>query len=79
MHDMRADVQANVPVDQPLEQYMLDGLASKVGQYCFILQNLTGEILAEKSKGPGGEFDYETLRAFLHEQGQLAYEEKVCT
>lgn len=64
-------------MDQPVEPYMLDGLAAKVGQYCFILQNLTGDIIADKAKGPGGDFDYDTLRAFLHEQGQAAYEEKV--
>ena len=49
----------------------------QVGQYCFILQNLTGEILKQEA-GSGQQFDYERLRAFLHSQGKAAYDEKVC-
>lgn len=48
----------------------------QVGQYCFILQNLTGEVL-KKEAGSGQDFDYERLRAFLHAQGKAAYDEKV--
>jgi preprotein translocase subunit SecA len=65
-------VQANIPMDAPPEDWMLDSLAAKVGQYCFLLQNMTGEHLKAASQG-----DYERLRTFLHEQGREAYEEKV--
>jgi hypothetical protein len=47
-----------------------------VGQYCFILQNLTGEVLRQEA-GEGQNFDYEKLRTFLHVQGKRAYDEKV--
>lgn len=53
-------------------EWQLDGLAEKVGQYCFMLQNLTGEDLARACEG-----DYDRLRLFLHKQGMAAYEEKV--
>lgn len=65
-------MQANVDPALPYEQWPLDSLAAKVGQYCFILQNLTADNLREACSG-----DYEVLRTFLHTQGRLAYEEKV--
>ena len=65
-------MQANISPETVPEQWQLDGLATKVGQYCFLLENMTGSDL---EKGCNG--DYEQLRAFLIAQGAAAYEEKV--
>ena len=69
---VRGGVQANVPESEDASEWKLDVLADKVGQYCFILQNLTGDVLRKECGD-----DYERLRAFLHEQGAAAYNEKV--
>ena len=65
-------LQANIPETEGAEEWRLDDLAKKVGQYCFLLENMGGNDLKEAS---GGDFD--KLRAFLHEQGEAAYREKV--
>jgi preprotein translocase subunit SecA len=73
--EMRRDsvwVQANVPEAEPADKWQLDGLAAKVGQYCFLLQNLTGDVLRSECGD-----DYEQIRKFLHRQGVAAYQEKV--
>lgn len=69
--ELTVRAQANVPEAQEASAWNLDGLAAKVGQYCFILQNLTGDVLRRECGD-----DYEKLRDFLHEQGAAAYQEK---
>jgi preprotein translocase subunit SecA len=65
-------LQANINPEMEPEQWPLDDLARKIGQYCFLLENVTGDHLREACQG-----DYEKLRAFLHKNGEDAYHEKV--
>ena len=66
-------LQANLDPETEPEDWQLDALATKVGQYCFLLQNMTGSDLRAASDG-----DFEKIRTFLIEQGAAAYREKVC-
>lgn len=67
-------VQANIDPITPPEEWMplLEPLADKMKQYCYMLSDLNGEILGQVSDG-----DYEKLRAYLRERGTQAYEAKV--
>lgn len=58
---------ASAPNEWPLE-----ALAVKMKQYCYLLEDLTGDILKEQSGG-----DYEELRGYLRSQAVDAYWQKV--
>lgn len=65
-------VQANIPPATPPEEWPLDALAAKMRQYCYLLEDLTGEKLKAEAGG-----DYEALRAYLRQRGIEAYNVKV--
>ncbi len=56
----------------PPEEWPLDALAAKMKQYCYLLEDLTPELLLQESGG-----DYEELRAYLRQRGADAYQQKV--
>jgi preprotein translocase subunit SecA len=64
-------LQANIDPATDFPDWPLDDLAGKVGQYCELLNGMTGDDLRNACDG-----DYEKLRTFLHEQGEAAYFEK---
>ena len=66
-------LEANIPSNAPFEEWPMDALANKMKQYCVQMDDLTGEILAEKSNGG----DVEALREYLHNRGVEAYKQKV--
>ena len=68
-----AYLQANVDPKLPVEQWPLDVLARKMGQYCYLMEDLSAEKLLQESGG-----DYEELRYYLHERSVQAYKQKVC-
>lgn len=65
-------VQANVNPTLPPEEWPLDALAAKMKQYCYLLEDLTPELLREECGD-----DYEELRAYLRQRGTDAYWQKV--
>lgn len=64
--------QANLDPTLPVEEWQLDALANKMKQYCYLLEDLTPELLLSESGG-----DYEELRAYLRQRGIDAYQQKV--
>ncbi len=66
-------VQANVNPTLPPKEWPLDALAAKMKQYCYLLEDITPELLTAESGG-----DYEELRAYLRQRGTQAYQQKVC-
>ena len=65
-------LEANIPPATPPEEWPLDALAAKMCQYCALLDDLTGEVLAKEAGG-----EYEGLRNYLQARGVAAYEQKV--
>jgi preprotein translocase subunit SecA len=65
-------VEANIPENVPPEEWPLDALAAKMKQYCYLMEDLSAESLAEESNG-----DFETLRQYLRKRGVDAYHQKV--
>ena len=65
-------LEANIPPATPPEEWSLEALAFKMKQYCPLMEDLTTELLMEKSNG-----DYENLRSYLHQRGEEAYQAKV--
>lgn len=65
-------VEANIPAGVPPEEWPLEALAAKMKQYCYLMEDLTAEILAQEAAG-----DYERLRAYLQRRGVEAYNQKV--
>lgn len=66
-------MQANVNPTLPPKEWPLDALAAKMKQYCYLLEDITPELLLQESGG-----DYEELRAYLRQRGTQAYWAKVC-
>ena len=56
----------------PPKEWPLDALAAKMKQYCYLLEDITPELLLKESGG-----DYEELRAYLRQRGTRAYTQKV--
>ncbi|EFJ15249.1 hypothetical protein SELMODRAFT_156007 [Selaginella moellendorffii] len=61
---------ANISNELPKEEWDLEGLASKVKQYCFLLDDLSVEVLLKNAD------TFESLREYLHKRGREAYLEK---
>lgn len=51
---------------------LLGALADKIRQYCHLVADVDGDVLARESEG-----DYERLREYLRMRGVNAYDEKV--
>jgi hypothetical protein len=66
-------VQANVNPTVPPKEWPLDALAAKMKQYCYLLDDLTLELLMQESNNG----DYEALRDYLRQRGVDAYWQKV--
>ena len=64
--------QANVDPALPPAEWKLEPLASKMIQYCYLLEGLTGEQLEKECSG-----DYEKLREYLRKRSVDAYFQKV--
>eukprot|EP00899_Mesostigma_viride_P005517 jgi/Mesvir1/14967/Mv14632-RA.1 len=62
-------LQANVNSTLPPEEWPFETLCTKLKQYCYLLEDITPELLKEKAGG-----DYEALRAYMHKRGVEAYE-----
>lgn len=65
-------MQANVDASLPPDQWTLDSLAKKMTQYCYLLEDLTEDMLRQQSGG-----DFEALRGFLRKRAVDAYWTKV--
>ena len=59
---------------KPVEEWPLEQLAGKLGQYCPLMQDLQGSTLQQQAKGGNG---FEALRAFLRNRGEQAYFQRV--
>ena len=57
----------------PSKEWPLDALAAKMKQYCYLLDDLTPELLMQESNNG----DYEALRDYLRQRGVDAYWQKV--
>jgi preprotein translocase subunit SecA len=64
-------LEANVKPNVPLEVDLLDQLAAKLKQYCYLLTDVTGEVLLKESNG-----NYEGLRAYMRKRAVDAYNVK---
>jgi preprotein translocase subunit SecA len=56
----------------PPDQWPLEALAGKMRQYCYLLEDVTADVLEAESRG-----DFEALRAYLRRRGVDAYHQKV--
>ena len=65
-------MQANVDIQLAPEEWPLEPLATKMKQYCYLLEDLTADILKEQGGG-----DYELLRQYLRRRAVDAYWQKV--
>ena len=65
-------VKANIDVSVPVEEWPLDGLASKCAQYCKLMSDLTEDILREEANKGG----VEGLQNYLVKRGKDAYLQK---
>ncbi|KAL8139048.1 hypothetical protein V2J09_005049 [Rumex salicifolius] len=63
-------LEANIGPDVPKESWDLEKLIAKVQQYCFLLNDLSPELLANNCS------DYNELRAYLQNRGKEAYLQK---
>ncbi|XP_030539589.1 protein translocase subunit SecA, chloroplastic [Rhodamnia argentea] len=63
-------LEANVGPDAPVETWDLEKLIAKLQQYCYLLNDLTPELL--RSKGSS----YEELQGYLRLRGREAYMQK---
>ncbi|XP_020255016.1 protein translocase subunit SECA1, chloroplastic [Asparagus officinalis] len=63
-------LEANVGPDVPKESWDLDKLIAKLQQYCYLLSDLTPELLRSKCS------TYEDLRDYLRYRGREAYFQK---
>eukprot|EP00270_Netrium_digitus_P000257 TRINITY_DN1023_c0_g1_i7.p1 TRINITY_DN1023_c0_g1~~TRINITY_DN1023_c0_g1_i7.p1 ORF type:complete len:715 (-),score=276.53 TRINITY_DN1023_c0_g1_i7:131-2125(-) len=60
-------LEANVDATQPKETWNLEALAAKMKQYCYLLDDLTMELLEENVSS------FESLREYLHQRAVAAY------
>lgn len=65
-------VKANIDVSVPVDEWPLDGLASKCAQYCKLMSDLTEDILREEANKGG----VEGLQNYLVKRGKDAYLQK---
>ena len=65
-------LQANVDTQLVPEEWPLEALATKMKQYCYLLEDLTADMLKEQGDG-----DYELLRKYLRRRAVDAYWQKV--
>ncbi|GJN05385.1 hypothetical protein PR202_ga23006 [Eleusine coracana subsp. coracana] len=63
-------LEANIGPDTPKENWDLPKLIAKLQQYCYLLDDLTPELLESKSSS------YEDLRDYLRTRGREAYFQK---
>ncbi|KAJ3701427.1 hypothetical protein LUZ61_005132 [Rhynchospora tenuis] len=63
-------LQANIGIDTPKESWDLEKLIAKLQQYCYLLNDLTPELLASKCS------TYEELQEYLRLRGREAYFQK---
>ncbi|KAJ4968921.1 hypothetical protein NE237_015622 [Protea cynaroides] len=63
-------LQANIGSDAPKESWDLGKLIVKLQQYCYLLKDLTPDLLENKCSS------YEDLRDYLHYRGREAYLQK---
>ncbi|KAK9281161.1 hypothetical protein L1049_004055 [Liquidambar formosana] len=63
-------LEANLGSDAPKESWDLEKLIAKLKQYCYLLNDLTPDLLASKCS------TYEDLRDYLHIRGREAYLQK---
>eukprot|EP00210_Caulerpa_lentillifera_P001332 g1281.t1 len=66
-------LEANIDPAMPAEEWMplLDQLADKLKQYCYLMADIDGAHLANQADG-----DYEQLRSYIRDRGIRAYYEK---
>lgn len=67
---MKANIDPSVPPEEWIP--VLGGLADKMKQYCYLMDELDADVLTRESDG-----DYETLREYLRGRGVQAYDDKV--
>ncbi|GAB4841830.1 hypothetical protein Ancab_022566 [Ancistrocladus abbreviatus] len=60
-------LEANIGPEAPQEAWDLEKLIAKLQQYCYLLNDLTPELLAQKCS------TYDDLRDYLHTRGREAY------
>lgn len=65
-------LQANVDSQLPPQEWPLEALAVKLKQYCYLLNDLTAQVLAEQA-----DKDYELLRDYLRRRAVDAFWQKV--
>ncbi|KOM35375.1 hypothetical protein LR48_Vigan02g152500 [Vigna angularis] len=63
-------LEANIGSDAPKDSWDLEKLIAKIQQYCYILNDLTPDLLKNKCS------DYEQLRNYLRLRGREAYKQK---
>ncbi|KAL4202973.1 hypothetical protein AMTRI_Chr02g223950 [Amborella trichopoda] len=63
-------LEANIGVDAPKESWDLEKLIAKLQQYCYLLNDLTSELLESKCT------NYASLQEYLHYRGREAYLQK---
>ncbi|XP_020226023.1 protein translocase subunit SecA, chloroplastic [Cajanus cajan] len=63
-------LEANLGSDAPKDSWDLEKLIAKIQQYCYLLNDLTPDLLREKCS------DYEELRNYLRLRGREAYQQK---
>ncbi|CAM8962657.1 unnamed protein product [Rhodiola kirilowii] len=63
-------LEANIGSETPKENWDLEKLVAKVKQYCYLLNDLTSDLLASKCS------TYDELREYLRECGREAYMKK---
>ncbi|KAK9067746.1 hypothetical protein SSX86_011857 [Deinandra increscens subsp. villosa] len=63
-------LEANIGADAPKENWDFEKLIAKVQQYCYLLNDLTPDLLVSKAS------DYEDLRNYLRLRGREAYLQK---
>ncbi|RDX88166.1 Protein translocase subunit SecA, chloroplastic [Mucuna pruriens] len=63
-------LEANIGSDAPKDSWDLEKLIAKIQQYCYLLNDLTPDLLRNKCS------DYEELRNYLRLRGREAYQQK---
>ncbi|KAF3790017.1 translocase subunit protein [Nymphaea thermarum] len=63
-------LEANIGIDAPKDNWDLGKLITKVQQYCYLLNDLTPELVDGKCP------DYASLREYLRQRGREAYMQK---
>ncbi|XP_075483998.1 protein translocase subunit SecA, chloroplastic isoform X1 [Primulina tabacum] len=63
-------LEANIDSDAPRESWNFEKLAAKLQQYCYLLNDLTPELLGSNCS------NYDELKEYLHLRGREAYMQK---